>query len=79
MGLAQAGMDPEAAAGAIGAQPQDLSAGTDMLSDQELAQVDSPNAPDMSQIVNDPTLPPEIQAELQQQILMAARRQLAGL
>lgn len=71
--------DPAMQAEQMGAQPQDLAAGTDMLSNQELAAVDDPNAPNMEQIMNDPTNSPEVQAELQQQILMAARRQLAGI
>lgn len=71
--------DPAGMAEGMGAAPEDLSAGTDMLSDQELAMAEDPGAPDMEQIMSDPTLPPEQQAALQEQILMAARRQLAGL
>ena len=82
MGLAQRGGDmgtPVDQAGAMGAGAEDLAPTTDMLSDQELSAVDSPGAPDMEQILNDPSLSPEDRAMIEQQILMAARRQMAGI
>jgi hypothetical protein len=84
MGLAQMGgggdmSTPVDQAGAMGAGPEDMAPTTDMLSDQELSAVDSQGAPDMEQILNDPSLSPEDRAMIEQQILMAARRQMAGI
>lgn len=66
-------------AGAMGAGPEDMAPTTDMLSDNELAAVDDPSAPDLDQLINSPELTPEDRAMLEQQILMAARRQAAGI
>jgi hypothetical protein len=71
--------DPMTLASTMGAGQQDMAPNTDMLSDDELATVDSPDAPSIDDILSDPSLSPEDRAMIQQQILMAARRQAAGL
>jgi hypothetical protein len=52
---------------------------TDSLSDNDLAAMDNSQGPDLEQIMNDPSLSPEDRAAIEQQVLMAARRQIAGM
>jgi hypothetical protein len=80
-------VDPMAAGGdmAGGAEMGGMDPGaggdmtTDSLSDNDLAAMDNSQGPDLEQIMNDPSLSPEDRAAIEQQVLMAARRQIAGM
>ena len=73
----QPGAQPPVDAGGMGADP--AAGTTDQLSDTDLASMEGPQGPDMEQILSDPNLSPEDRAAIEQQILMAARRQIAGV
>lgn len=87
-GPEQAAVAPEMDLGSVGAEPapMDLGAlgGLDEVPDQGLEGLDSMGPEDaqaeqMAMALDDPSTPPEIRAELEQQLALAARRQLAGL
>jgi hypothetical protein len=52
---------------------------SDSLSDNELGAMDDVGGPDVEAMLNDPSMSPEDRQVLEQQILMAARRQIAGM
>lgn len=70
-------VDPMAGGG--GMEGDAMGGFSDQLSDNELGAMDDAGAPDMEAILNDPSLSPEDRAAIEQQVLMAARRQIAGM
>ena len=72
-------VDPMAGAGDMGGDPMAGGGFSDSLSDNELGAMDDVGGPDVESMLSDPSLSPEDRQVLEQQILMAARRQIAGM